>query len=453
MTQPGPPQRQGPRPLPLHLTSAMTVWLSSPLVLRSLSDGSATTAETPLHRDRNLVAAAKALLPPPERRNRAEAAPGPGDRTPPPESEAPGYAALDRAIRQRVDRLLLGIERYRRSDIARDRSGGTILWRRGSTRLRAFGPPTGRPVFMIPSLVNRWTVLDLDGGSSLVDAAIERGMHPLIVDWDRPGPAEAGFDLAAYSKERLEPALAAACRATRRRKLPVLGYCMGGTMAVALAARCPDAVAGLALLAAPWDFHADPVQARQGRALAAALTPFLTALPDDGVLPLDTLQSLFTAADPLLVARKFDKAVDLDPADPRWRAFVLLEDWLNDGVPLTAPVARETLSGWYGSNDPAAGRWRVAGTRIDPATLTVPSLHVIPTADRIVPPASALALAAAMQRAGGAPGGGTPKVRVVRPPLGHIGMMTSRRARTLVWRPVLSWLSRVPIGRRTRRVD
>ena len=42
------------------------------------------------------------------------------------------------------------------------------------------------------------------------------------------------------------------------------------------------------------------------------------------------------------------------------RRFVVLEDWLNDGVPLAAPVAREVLSGWYGANTPAAGAWRLA---------------------------------------------------------------------------------------------
>lgn len=434
--------RQGPRPLPLHLTGAMTIWLSSLAGLPRLSAPSPDPAMGSLARNEALVAAARALVdaarrngndPPPDRpeSQQAEAL----AETAPPAA----ISALDREIRARVDRLLTGIVEYRNAGDRRDRPDGAILWRAGSTALRDFGPADGRPVLFVPSLVNRWTVLDLDSGASLLEAAQARGLRPLVIDWDRPGPAEAGFDLSAYLIERLIPALTAACEATGRGKLPVVGYCMGGTMAVALAALCPGAVAGLALLAAPWDFHADPVQARQGQALATTLRPLLDGLPKDGILPLDALQMLFTAADPLLVATKFDRFARLAPDDPRRRAFILLEDWLNDGVPLTAPVARETLIGWYGENRPAAGQWRIGDVAIDPGALDLPSLHLIPQADRIVPPASALALAAAM-----------PTGRIVRPPLGHIGMVTSRTAPRRAWRPLLSWLARVPIGRRRR---
>lgn len=470
---PGDTQRQGPRPLPLHLTGAMTIWLSSLAGLPRLSGPSPDPAMGSLGRDPALVAAARALTegpaatPPPSPRpppaDRPASRPGPSgpgpnqtgpsragaQAQPPPGAGAAdrdpnrptvppaALEALDREIRRRADRLLTGIVAYRTAADRRDRSDGTIVWQRGSTRLRDFGPADGKPVLFVPSLVNRWTILDLDDGASLLEAAADRGLRPLVIDWDRPGAAEAGFDLDAYLTDRLVPALTEACAVTGRGKLPVVGYCMGGTMAVALAALAPAAVAGLALLAAPWDFHADPIQARQGQALATALGPMLDALPDDGVLPLDALQMLFTATDPLLVAAKFDRFAGLTPGDPRRRAFILLEDWLNDGVPLTAPVARETLTGWYGENRLAAGAWRVAGRTIDPAALTLPSLHMIPSADRIVPPASALNLAAAMAGA-----------RILRPPLGHIGMVTSRSAPRHAWRPLLAWLARVPIGRK-----
>ena len=34
------------------------------------------------------------------------------------------------------------------------------------------------------------------------------------------------------------------------------------------------------------------------------------------------------------------------------------EDWLNDGVPLAAAVARLCLGEWYGGNTTASGSWR-----------------------------------------------------------------------------------------------
>ncbi|MGB1007697.1 MAG: hypothetical protein ACPGVX_10995 [Thalassobaculaceae bacterium] len=79
----------------------------------------------------------------------------------------------------------------------------------------------------------------------------------------------------------------------------------------------------------------------------------------------------------------------------------------------------------------ARGAWRVAGTLVAPAKLTMPCLLAIPARDRIVPPASALALGAAI-----------PAAETLRLPLGHIGMMASRRAPARAWTPIAAWLER-----------
>ena len=111
--------------------------------------------------------------------------------------------------------------------------------------------------------------------------------------------------------------------------------------------------------------------------------------------------------------------------------FVALEDWLNDGVPLPAAVARETLGGWYGANAPARGAWRVAGEAVTPGRLRVPCFVAAPGRDRIVPPASALALAAAI-----------PGAVAHQPASGHIGMVAGARAEAELWSPLLDWLRR-----------
>jgi polyhydroxyalkanoate synthase len=109
---------------------------------------------------------------------------------------------------------------------------------------------------------------------------------------------------------------------------------------------------------------------------------------------------------------------------------VALEDWLNDGVPLAAAVARDTLAGWYGRNDTARGNWLVGGLPVDPARVTVPTLALIPERDRIVPPASATVLALTI-----------PGAQMIMPPLGHIGMVVSAGAETGVWLPLAEWLN------------
>src|SRR3546814_13126895 len=87
--------------------------------------------------------------------------------------------------------------------------------------------------------------------------------------------------------------------------------------------------------------------------------------------------------DPQLVVRKFLAFGRLDAASRKAEEFVALEDWLNDGVPLAAPVARECLGRWYGDNATARGQWRPAGCQVDPTQSTLPTLCVIPAQERI----------------------------------------------------------------------
>ena len=149
-----------------------------------------------------------------------------------------------------------------------------------------------------------------------------------------------------------------------------------------------------------------------------------------GALPVDAIQALFAGLDPFGIAEKYRAFGRLDPAGPQARRFVALEDWLNDGVPLPAAIAREALGGWYGRNTPARGEWRIAGLPVDRQRRWAgPTFLAVPARDRIVPPATAEALAARLRQA-----------VVHRPMAGHIGMVAGGGARTGLWRPLAAWI-------------
>jgi polyhydroxyalkanoate synthase len=236
----------------------------------------------------------------------------------------------------------------------------------------------------------------------------------MLVDWDVPAEDERRFGLGDYIAQRLEPALDAAREEAGAAPI-VMGYCMGGLLALALAARRPRDVKALALLATPWRFHAE--RAEHAKLLGALAEPITRSFAALGEVPVDVLQALFFAQDALTALRKFTRFAELAEDSAAARGFVALEDWLNDGVPLAVTVARECLGGWYGEDLPGQGRWRVAGRRVLPAAIQMPSLVVVPGNDRIVPPKTAEALADAL-----------PNAERMTPPLGHIGMITAREA-------------------------
>ena len=349
-----------------------------------------------------------------------------------PSLAAADQAELDRAVRRvQVNRLQAfadGVLAYRRHPHRRSVPPPDVIWSEGTTRLLDYRPAGGQPLLVIPSLVNRAYILDLTERRSLMRWLAGRGFRPLLVDWGRPADDEADFTLTDYVAGRLDGALEAVGRLDRRPPV-VVGYCMGGTLALALALRRRRDVGRLVLMATPWDFHA-------GQPPVTAALPLVAAglgvtMQAAGELPTDVLQALFFGLDPFLVIRKFERFGKLDPASPRAQDFIELDDWLNDGVPLVANVARECVDGWYIRNTPAGGRWRIAGLVVQPSQLDLPTLVVIPAKDRIVPPESALALARAI-----------PGADIHRPPQGHIAMTVGAGCERDVWQPMAAWLDR-----------
>ncbi|MEK9971374.1 MAG: alpha/beta fold hydrolase, partial [Ferrovibrio sp.] len=343
-------------------------------------------------------------------------------------------SALIRAGLARMGAMTAGLQRYRGHSWHRDLPDPPVAWREGSSRLLAYGKPaSGRPVLMVPSLVNRAYVLDLAEGQSLARWLPQHGLRPFLLDWGDPGDAEKRFNLAAY--------IARICRALRHvhdatGQTPILlGYCMGGNLALAAALSAPDDVSALTLLATPWDFHAGGThQAALVQALAPALVP-PPAKPGEAppMLDVDMLQAFFWALDPFTALKKFTHFASLPEGSDTERRFVAMEDWLNDGVPLVGSVARECLIGWYGENQPASGRWMVDGRAVRPQNWRKPALVVLPERDKLVPKEGAAALLTQMTQA-----------QRLDAPSGHIGMVVGPRAETGLWQPLAHWLAATP---------
>ena len=398
--------RSGPRPLPLLMAVQALTALSSMSALPLLRSGS-------LNWSPKLQADAAKFA---EELQRA----APDDFA---------RAVQAEAVR-RMNAFADGVQRYQQSPPTERPPAPPVIWQKGSARLLDYGWPqsgaTGPAILCIPSLINRAYILDLTEKRSLMRNLAARGLRPILMDWGTPDEIERGFDLTDYIGGYLGDALHQIAAETGV-AVSVLGYCMGGNLALGLAALHPARIRALCLLATPWDFHAG-----HGAALPflAVMRPGLEQLIDAvGVLPVDVLQALFNGLNPSLAGNKFRAFAGLTPATAKARAFVALEDWLNDGVPLAGPVARECLFEWYLGNTPGNATWRVGATIVDPAALTQPALVIVPDADYIVPPASAVPLARVLPHA---------KLRTVN--AGHIGMVAGGRAKSILHTPVADWL-------------
>ncbi len=343
-------------------------------------------------------------------------------------------AVQDEAQRRHLE-FATGVHKYRSYSRPAARPQPAVVWQDGTTRLLDFGVADTsapvKPLLIIPSLINRYHVLDMAQGHSFIGALREKGFRPYVIDWDSPGEAEQKFDLSAYITQRLEPALEH-IRATHDRPVVIIGYCMGGLLALALALRKPGATGGLALLATPWDFHAG-----HDRFIMSlrAMQPQINAMIDTmGCISVDCLQAMFASLNPWATIEKFRRfsrtTERATKQNKHHDLFVELEDWLNNGSPLAGPTARECLNDWYIGNAPFKDQWSIAGSLIKARQISCPSLAIIPQHDTIVPPASARAISECL-----------PGIETITVNKGHIGMITGDHSQETLINPLVRWLS------------
>jgi polyhydroxyalkanoate synthase len=311
------------------------------------------------------------------------------------------------------------------------------LFEEGTARLYRFrradagsGPhpaaPGAAPVLLVPSLINRWYILDLMAGSSVASALVEAGLDTYCLDW---GGAEDEDRYLTWEQvlSRLRRAIRQVLRRTNSPRLALLGYCMGGTLCGIQTALDPDPICALVNLAGPFDFS-------EGGRLAQMCDPRwfdVHSIAAAGNVNSPQMQSAFQLLRPTLSVGKwvgfFDKM-----HDPAFRAsFTALETWANDGVAFPAAAYTTYIESLYQRNDLVHGRHHVAGRRVDLSAIKAPVLTIVADKDTICPPAAATALNRSVT---------STDHSVITIPGGHVGAVVGKNAPKRLYPQLASWL-------------
>lgn len=250
-------------------------------------------------------------------------------------------------------RALAGLRRYGQVPEPSPRPERPVVASHRGASLRDCGGG-GPPVLLVPSLINPPDVLDLDPDCSFADALARSGAHALLLDWG-PAAKRATLDISDHVHSLLLPLIEALGEPPA-----IVGYCLGGTMALA-AAQLAE-VSRVATLAAPWHFSAYPDDARSGlQDLFERAAPTAQQI---GLLPMEVLQSAFWSLDPHRIVAKFAAFAELPATSAEARRFVALESWANAGEPLPFPAASQLIRGFFRDDQPGRQDWRISGTRI-----------------------------------------------------------------------------------------
>jgi polyhydroxyalkanoate synthase len=311
----------------------------------------------------------------------------------------------------RMARALEGLRRYQEAERPAPPSPPPAVAGTLGASVRDYGG-SGRPALFIPSLINPPSILDLGEERSLLRwLAADGRVRPLLLDWGEEVESRRALSVAGHVEEIVVPLIEALGE-----RPALVGYCLGGTMALGAAARTRAPAA--ALIAAPWHFSGFTAESRGLlSSLWAQAKPGAERL---GLLPMEVLQSAFWNLDPGRTVAKFEAYAEMPEGGPKAGAFVTLEDWANDGPPLPFAAARELFEDMFGRDVTGRGEWLARA----PSSLALPVLDIVSTTDRIVPAATA---SGAGQR--------------VELALGHVGMVVGSRAREALWEPLAGWLS------------
>ena len=139
---------------------------------------------------------------------------------------------------------------------------GKVVFQNELMQLIQYAPTTDqvarRPLLIIPPWMNKFYVMDLRPGNSMVQWLVDQGQTVFMISWVNPGADLAHKDFEDYMLEGPLAALDAIERATGETEVNVVGYCLGGILLAAtlawMAAREDDRFKSATLLTTMVDF-------------------------------------------------------------------------------------------------------------------------------------------------------------------------------------------------------
>lgn len=146
-------------------------------------------------------------------------------------------------LQRGLQNLLADLERGRISLVPQERfkpggnlalTPGQVVYRNELIELIQYAPSTKNvyavPLLVLPPWINRYYVLDMRPGTSLMEYLVAQGYTVFVISWRNPDPAQAHINLEDYLKLGALAALKAVKSITKSRKVNLVGYCIGGTL-------------------------------------------------------------------------------------------------------------------------------------------------------------------------------------------------------------------------------
>jgi polyhydroxyalkanoate synthase len=266
-------------------------------------------------------------------------------------------------------------------------AGGVVL-RTDVFELIQYTPQTEEvyetPMLIVPPTINKYYVLDLAPGRSMVDYLLGQGYQVFMVSWRNPDADHGHFDFDTYADAVLEAKQAVAQIASHE-SVHVMAACSGGIITAGAAGHLAadgrlDELASLTLMVCAIDNEqAGTTSALATREMAAAA---VAQSARKGYLEGEALASVFAWLRPNELIWNYLVNNYLLGKEPP--AFDILY-WNQDTVRLAAGLHRDFIKLALDNALTRPGGFSVLGTEVDLGEVDVDSYLVAGSADHIVP--------------------------------------------------------------------
>jgi poly[(R)-3-hydroxyalkanoate] polymerase subunit PhaC len=279
-------------------------------------------------------------------------------------------------------------------DTSKFRVGGNLAVSEGSVVLHTdvfeliqYRPTTAEvhatPLLIVPPTINKFYVVDLAPGRSLVEYLVAQGHQVFCISWRNPGPEQSHFDLDTYAQAVIE-ARAAAAEIAGQDTVNVMAACSGGIISAGVLGHLADEgklgeVSSLTLLVSALDnAYTNTPGALTSKPIAAAA---VAESARRGYLDGDALANVFAWLRPNDLVWNYVINNYLLGKEPP--AFDILY-WNQDAVRMTAGLHRDFVNMALDNALAQPGGMRVLGTDVDLGAVDLDSYVVAASNDHIV---------------------------------------------------------------------
>jgi polyhydroxyalkanoate synthase len=285
------------------------------------------------------------------------------------------------------------------------------------------------PILVVYALINRPYILDLQPDRSIVRRLLDAGHEVYLVDWHEPSRLDRSLGLQDYVDRYIDNCVDEVRERSGQEAINVLGYCMGGTLSAIYAARYPEKVNALGLMATGLYFD-DSGGVLELWGDADYYDP-RAVTETFGNVPGEFLAAGFDLMDP--VANNVTKYVHLYDRienEDFVRNFGRMEQWLSHSVDLAGEVYAQFLEDVYQDNRLYENELTIDGEPVEVTNIDMPMLHIVGEYDTLIPPEASKPFNDVV---------GTDDVSTIEYPSGHVGLAMSNGAHRDLWPEVAEW--------------